>query len=397
MMIARLAAWTRFIAVFGLVWGVTDDTSAHAASAQATREQLDRLRSKMLQIGAELRRDTGQRDRVRAGLEELEREIATLQRELGDTERAAAAKRAAVEALAAKYRAQTARLGEQQGELGTLIDTQYRMGRRDFVKMFLNQEDPARLGRALAYYRYVALARSARIRAIGADLRAIEALKVRVQREQQELNALSTAQQKQQAALTERQRQRRAVLTSLEQRIGTHQTELEALKRDETRLERLIEEIRAAVREVPPDAPASVSFQQMRGRLALPVNARIRARFGEPRAGAGRWRGVFLEAQEGQEVRAIFDGRVAFADWLRGFGLLLILDHGSGYMSLYSHNQDLRKQVGDWVTTGEVIARAGTSGGLRSSGLYFEIRHNGEPQNPLLWCTAPPAVATGGN
>ena len=396
MIATRSSYCTRFIAGFAVICGFAGGCLALAADQEASRQKLDALRAKMHNIGAELQRDSGERDRVRTQLEELERDIARLNRELSGTQRAALAKRESVVELTARYREHAAKLARQQQELAQLANTKYRMGKQDFVKMFLNQEDPARLGRALAYYRYVARARSARIDAISAALRETEDLKAQVQEQHRELNALQEDQQRQQKSLTERHAQRRALLASIEQRIDTHRTALKHLKRDEARLERLVEQVRAAVRDVPADLPAGTSFQQMRGRLALPVDAEILAKFGEPKSRAGRWRGLFLGAREGQEVRAVFHGRVAFADWLRGFGLLLILDHGSGYMSLYSHNQDLHKQVGDWVATGELISRAGTSGGLRSSGLYFEIRHNGEPQNPLLWCTVTSTFATGG-
>ena len=125
----------------------------------------------------------------------------------------------------------------------------------------------------------------------------------------------------------------------------------------------------------------------MRGRLRLPVDGTITARFGQYRPGTGLpWEGVYLSADEGVEVRAIFPGRVAYAEWLRGFGLLLILDHGDGFMSLYSHNQLLFKQLGEWVGIGEPVARVGNTGGQPRNGLYFEVRHNGRPNDPLIWC-----------
>jgi len=130
-------------------------------------------------------------------------------------------------------------------------------------------------------------------------------------------------------------------------------------------------------------------FRKYKGKLPLPARGKIVARYGAPKnIGDLRWRGLFLAGREGQDVRSIFRGRVAFADWLRGFGLLLILDHGDGYMTLYGHNQSLYKEVGDWVEAGQVIAGMGNTGDITQPGLYFEVRHNGKPRDPLLWCRA---------
>ncbi|MDH3639123.1 MAG: hypothetical protein OES09_11790, partial [Gammaproteobacteria bacterium] len=321
MISTRFYDCTRFIALFGAIWGIAAAFSVLAAGEEDTRQKLDALRSKMRAIGADLRRDSGQRDRVRNHLERIERDISRLNRALRATERAAAVKREAFTELTATYRRHAGKQARQRRALGQLVNAKYRMGERDFVKMFLNQEDPAKLGRALAYYRYVAFARTSRIEAIEAALRETEALKQQVQAQQGELNALLAAQQSQQQSLSARQSERQTLLASLEQRIGAHMTELKQLQRDEARLEKLIEQIRAALSDLPSEIPAGTSFKQMRGRLSLPVNAKILARFGEPKSGADRWRGLFLDARDGQEVGAVFHGRVAFADWLRGFGL----------------------------------------------------------------------------
>ncbi len=389
-----MALRSRFIAVSIALSALAAPPLPTAAD---NRDKLDALRAKMRALGAELRRDSGKRDRLRVQLERLERDISEGHRALRNTRRRVAAKRDTLGRLTDTYRRQTELLTRQRRALERLVRTNYRMGKRDFVKMLLNQDDPAKLGRMLAYYRYLAQARSAQIEAIGVTLRENQTLRDALATERRELEALQAAQEHERQVLAERQAQRRAALANLERRMGARQAELERLKQDEARLEKLIDQVSAAVRDLPLETPAGTSFAQMRGRLGLPVKAKVRARFGDSKSRAGRWRGVLLETAESAEVRAVFHGRVAFADWLRGFGLLLILDHGNGYMSLYSHNEALHKQVGDWVETGESISQAGTSGGLDAPGLYFEIRHNGEPQNPLLWCNAGATVATGRN
>jgi septal ring factor EnvC (AmiA/AmiB activator) len=147
--------------------------------------------------------------------------------------------------------------------------------------------------------------------------------------------------------------------------------------------------------DIPAEADGQQPFHSRKGKLRWPARGRLAQRFGAPRSGGLRWRGVMIEAQEGGEVRAVSQGRIAFSDWMRGFGLLLIIDHGDGYMSLYGHNQTLYKEVGEWVDTGEVVALLGASGGRTESGLYFEMRHKGRPINPVHWCAGKPAASSG--
>jgi septal ring factor EnvC (AmiA/AmiB activator) len=172
----------------------------------------------------------------------------------------------------------------------------------------------------------------------------------------------------------------------MNRRIETQSQEIGRLLSDQRRLEALIGGLRPLLREFP-GADPQARFVDFRGRLPLPIDGGISARFGDPKnVGGLKWRGVFLVSPEGRRVESVFRGRVAYADWLRGFGLLLILDHGDGYMTLYGHNQSLLKQVGDWVEAGEAIALVGNTGDATRSGLYFELRHNGEPNDPLKWC-----------
>ena len=183
-------------------------------------------------------------------------------------------------------------------------------------------------------------------------------------------------------------RARRAqLLASLDRRVSTQSRELERLREDETRLTRLVQEIKTAYAELPLPSDVKGAFGTLKGKLALPAKGRLAARFGEPKSvGNLKWRGVLVDAADGSAVRAVARGRVAYADWLRGFGLLLILEHGDGYMTLYGHNQSLQKQAGEWLEAGEVIARVGNTGDAPQAGLYFEVRQNGEPRDPLLWC-----------
>jgi septal ring factor EnvC (AmiA/AmiB activator) len=180
--------------------------------------------------------------------------------------------------------------------------------------------------------------------------------------------------------------ERQAAAAALATRLQAHGQTLEGLRRDEAQMQRLLESLREALVAIPADPPDSPPFTARRGQLPWPAAGELTARFGEPRTAGPAWDGVFIAAAAGTEVHAIHRGRVAFAEWLRGFGLLLILDHGDGYMSLYGHNDSVLKELGEWVETGETVGVVGSSGGRDDTGVYFAIRHRGRALDPSAWC-----------
>ncbi len=358
------------------------------AEEQTYAAQLERLRGKIRSLTADIERDKSQRDTTREALNATEREIAAINAKLRNTRTQLQQRSQRIQWLAADYQRHQQRLSRQTDNFGRLVYATFVMGRQGYIKMLLNQEDPTRLGRAITYYRYFARARTRQIEQINETLATLQRLKERLDTEHRELHELEKSQVHSQKTLQERRRERERLIGRLEQRIVDQGQELESLRRNEHRLQRLLDELSALMRDVPTELRADMRFSQMKGKLHLPVRGRIGARFDQPKKGNMRWNGLFLNAREDQAVRAVFHGRIAFADWLRGFGLLLIIDHSDGYMSLYSHNKVLYKQVGDWVETGEPVAAVGTSGGLTEAGLYFEIRYKGKPRNPLIWCAA---------
>jgi septal ring factor EnvC (AmiA/AmiB activator) len=201
------------------------------------------------------------------------------------------------------------------------------------------------------------------------------------------VDALLDRQRSQRDALETSRRERGELLADLNRDIHNTKQRLSQLKEDEQSLQELVKRLRRALAEIPSPRGPGKSFAQLKGRLRLPAEGAIAARFGMPRqVGQLKWQGILIDAPDGADVNAVAAGRVVFADWLRGFGLLLIIDHGDGYMSLYGYNQGLHKNVGDSVKAGELIATVGNSGSHSQSGLYFEIRHQGSPVDPLLWC-----------
>ncbi len=264
------------------------------------------------------------------------------------------------------------------------------MGREPYLKLLLNQQDPATLGRSLAYYGYFNRLRSARMSEAAMRLASLTALERTIREETAQRQALREQEMGERQALTASLTARGEVLAKLGSEIRAKGDELERAMQDEEQLAELLRKLAPALARVPRESGASgTPFAAFKGKLMWPVRGHISARYGAERLeGRLKWQGVLIEALEGGEVRAVSHGRVAFSDWLRGLGQLVIIDHGGGYMTLYGHNQALFKEAGDWVEAGEVIASVGASGGRDKPGLYFEVREQGEPRDPLAWCVA---------
>jgi septal ring factor EnvC (AmiA/AmiB activator) len=260
------------------------------------------------------------------------------------------------------------------------------MGRQGYVKILLSDQDPTAIGRTLTYYKYFNQARARRISTISNSIIELERLQTDISQETLKLEGLVSQQQQQQQERETEYQSRRQILIRLTSDIDNKEMRLKNLLQDEERLAQLLEKLHKALSDIPPDVGNLQAFGTLRGKLALPANGLISTRFGSSRnTGNLLWQGITISAEEGKEVKAIYHGRVAFADWLRNFGMLIIIDHGDGYMSLYAHNQALYRDVGEWVDQDDVIATIGNSGGQANPGLYFEIRHNGTPADPVQW------------
>lgn len=367
--------------------GLNLAAAADPAEDSRRAEELKRLRDRIEALQTGLERTRGQRNALEDELRTVERRVGATAADLHRIEGRLAGERARLEALRAQQAKEQDRLHGQRRYLAEQVRAAYAMGRQEYLKLLLNQEDPGRVSRALTYYRYLTQARAARIGEIKAILARLAEFAARIAAQTRELETLHAAHILSKAELEKSRDERTLVLARLNTQLESKAQEIERLKRDEEQLNRLVQGLAATLDEIKDEAPAGPRFDGALGRLHLPVRGKISAFFGDPRHGGQlRWDGLFVDAPEGREVNAVFRGRVAFADWFRGFGLLLILDHGGGYMSLYGHNQTVYKQVGDWVEAGEALGAVGNSGGLEQAGLYFEVRHNGRPRDPLLWC-----------
>lgn len=360
--------------------------AAQSGSSEArTEEELEALRARIEEVQEKLDADRSERSEAEQRIESLDREIAGLAVAVRDKEREQARIRDEIAGLEAQKAELEERLAAQKAHVARLAYTAYVMGRQSQLKLFLNQQDPAVINRMLGYHDYIVAARARTIQQINGWAAEVQALAEEQSAKQVALQTLVEEFRAEQARLQVRREEREVALAAVKAQISSSEDELSSLKDNEQRLQRILEELKVQLAESSRQVRQG-AFRGMRGKLRLPVSAPIAVGFGEPRSTGVRWDGIMFRPENGDEVKAIFEGRVVYADWLRGFGLLLIIDHGDGFMSLYSHNESLFKQLGDWVDTEEVIATVGTSGGLDRPGLYFEIRHDGEPQNPLSWC-----------
>jgi septal ring factor EnvC (AmiA/AmiB activator) len=306
------------------------------------------------------------------------------------------AKRRQLQALREKQSGQAARLQQQREHLASEARMAYAMGHQQQVKMLLNQEQPSAIGRMLVYFGYFSRARLQQIDAMRTSLEQLRALEETIAQKTETLTVLHNSQQLESQRLQEKKQARKQAVAALSRELKTQGGKLRRLKTDEQQLQELVSSLQDLLVDIPADATQQQPFNTLKGKLRWPTGGRLAKRFGTRRGSGGlKWRGVMIEAAEGGEVHAVSQGRVAFSDWMRGFGLLVIIDHGDGYMSLYGHNQALYKEVGEWVDTGDVLALLGASGGQAESGLYFELRHKGQPINPVSWCAGNPASNSG--
>lgn len=372
------------LVLVALIAGIVLSAVAFGESREA---QLDELRKRIERLQRSLNETVGERDSARDELQQLERRISELIRTLGEIDQRLAKETRTLTGL--ERRAERERRAQRLhlAALEAQIRTAFALGRQPHLKVLLNQENPAAAARVLAYYRYFSQARVARIGETHALLVRLEELAQEIRLRSAALAALRETRERERQALEESRHRRAELLAALNRRVAGQTEEIKRLRADEQRLERLVRELKAALPEASASFPGRHRpFASLKGRLPLPLASRVAARYGEPKGvGDLTWRGVFLSAKEGQNVHAVARGRVAFADWLRGFGLLLILDHGDGYMTLYGHNQSLRRQTGDWVEAGQAIATVGNTGDAPAMGVYFEIRYNSVPHDPLQW------------
>jgi len=435
-LVVTLVATTFFTPAFA-----TKDRQAARASAPAKAEvaekqtDLKELRGQIESLRKEMAAAEGSRADTADQLKDAEQEISTTQRDLHELETQRGELQATLKDLGTQSRDLADRLNGQQSQLEKLVYRQYLQGNPDSLHLLLNGDDPNQLARDLHYLAAVGRARSQLLHEMENTLQRKHALAADTQERAAQLAAIEARQKEQHSKLLSQREQRKATLEKISAKIAAQRREIGSLQRDEKQLSQLIERLtkilaakpaprkesprkaetkaaaskaepKEARKEAPkpaakepvdktpatelanertPEASPDHNFARLKGSLRLPTRGAVSNRFGAARQEGSNWKGLFIRAGAGSEVKAIAGGRVVFADWMRGFGNLLIVDHGDSYLSIYGNNDSLLKQVGDTVRGGDTIAAVGNSGGNPESGLYFELRHQGQPLDPLKW------------
>lgn len=373
---------------------VLSGSQSARAETSDKEKALSRVRSRIEALRKDIEKTQTLHDSVRSELRDIERQISKLLGVLKRLNQKLGKQQRKLAALHQQRKHLRTDLATQHHLLARQIEAAYMIGRQESVKLILNQEDPALVGRTMTYYDYFNRARAKRIAATKATLKKLQGVEQEITTQTRALDETRKQQLDKKAALQKSSQERAVVVASLHKQLVSKEQQLKRLVEDERRLQDLVSRLDQAMPDILTAPGSHKPFSQLRGKLIWPTRGKLLVSFGTRRAGSRlKWNGVLIRAKEGHEVHAVSHGRVAYADWLRGYGLLMIIDHGNGYMSLYGHNQALYKETGEWVEAGEVIASVGKSGGQSRAGLYFEIRHNGKPRDPARWCRGRPALA----
>ena len=383
---SRQLGFRHIVTAAGLVAGLLlAGTLAAADDSRQTEQKIERLKADIRKLENSLRSAKDERHQLNSALRQAEKAGAQLSRQVRATQSQVKAEQQQIKQLQGQRQVLQRKRKTQQQGLAEEINAAYRTGREDRLRLLLNQQQPERIARMLRYHQYFSDVRSQKL----ADL---EQTLAQLDRVETELNASQRRLKQEQRQLEQRSKelqasrqQRQQALTSIQQKIRSQSRSLSQLQADQQRLEQVLKELQQslALNELKVSTQA---FAKLKGKLPWPTpRNRVLRSFGSKNSQGVRRDGMVLQARMGDPVKAVHHGRVVFSDWLRGYGLLLIIDHGDGYMSLYGHNQSLAKAVGDWIAVGDAVARAGDSGGQRQSGLYFAIRYKGKPINPKPW------------
>jgi len=357
--------------------------------AKVKEQELEEVRERISNLKQSMDAAAEERDRLTGELQDLEIAISEQRMRVKEIERDQKYTANKKQTLDAELADREKHLDEESEALAAQVRMAYMSGSQEKIKLLLNQRDPATLGRLMAYYRYLNEYRAENIATVVEQIRKLDELRAQIAAEEARLLTLARTHYDELGRLNTSQENRKAVLASLRRKIANEGEEVDRLAAQEGDLTRLIAELSSILSDYP--ITSEQPFSTHKGRLTWPVAGTLLHDFGQPRVGGSiKWNGVVLAAPRGREVRAVYHGRVAFADWLAGMGLLVIVDHGEGYMTLYGYNETTLKNTGDWVAPGDVIATVGDSGGRPQTGLYFELRRGTKPENPRRWVTRTP-------
>lgn len=368
------------------------------ATHAAPKDDLSGLRDRIKTLQKEVESAEGKKTDATDALKQSEQAISTANRRLRELAQQQESVSATLSQVQHEGRDTQGKISKQQALLGQLLSHYHLHGQHDPLKILLNQQDPNQMARQLHYYSYLSRARAELIESLRSNLAHSRELARLYQEKNAELAQVKSEQARQKTQLEKDKQARKSVLVRINQKITSQRHEIGRLQRDEKRLTQLIERLSrlakpkkkkspaAPNRSQPAPGPSDGVLHQLKGKLHLPVRGELVNRFGSQREDGGTtWKGWFIKSAAGQDVKCIANGQVVFSDWLRGFGNIIIVDHGDDYMSLYGNNETLYKQAGDTVKAGDAVAAVGNSGGIAETGLYFEMRHKSRPFDPLGW------------
>lgn len=351
-----------------------------------SEQQLEQLKGQIEALRTNLSDSESRREQILVELQQSEKQIGLSAKRLHQIGEQLGQQEASLDKLETRYTGQQEALQMERLALKQQVRAAYAMGRQQRLKILLNQQDPAIVSRLMVYYDYFNKARIEQMERIEKVLQDLQRVGFEIKQERSRLLDLQSSELEERAQQEINRQQRQQVVDALSLEMRDINDRLAALVKDQEQLQSLIEQLYQQQTALPLESTESQPMSALKGKLRWPVKGRIVVSFGSTKAGNLKWDGMIIAAPEGHEVRAVHRGRVAFADWLRGFGLLMIIDHGGGYMSLYGNNQSLFRETGEWVEAGEPVALVGNSGGRSGSGVYFGIRIDGDPVNPKKWC-----------
>ena len=357
-----------------------------SSSADSDKQKLDTLKRSISSLEKRMEKRHREKNSLINELKEVELEAAKIGRSIRQLNTKINSRSNKLYFLEIEQRDLEKNIKNQNAAISEHLAAAYKLGDQEPIKLLLNQEDPQQLSRLFKYYSYFLEARNKKIETYVGDVEKLSALITQVTQQKRLLDSAKKELVEDQKQFLLIGKRRSVALKKLNTSLKSDTAKLNKLLAERAELEELLNTVEVAVTEMPLSAPPGQQpFVSQKGLLQWPLKGRVAHSYGSQRSGSLRWEGWMIGAKSGQPVNAVHDGQVIFSNYLRGFGLLIILNHGDGYMTLYAHNEQLLKDTGDWVLSNETIARAGDSGGLDKPALYFEIRKQGQPADPKVW------------
>ncbi len=370
-----------FIAIAPGSTGVMADQKAQK------EKQLKSLQSKIKKLKQTIDVKQDSKSRYAAQLRKIESKIGQVSKKISSTNKEIGKSKNVLKKLRQTRKQHQKKLVQESDFLAQQIYAAYTLGKQEKIKLLFSQKNPSTLQRNLVYYQYFSEARVNLINDVQRSITSILSTESQISQTSQKLEKGYQLLKDQKSKLDKDSAKRKTIISSLSKQLKKQGGHLGQLQDEARQLQNLIDSIEEILIDIPEPGLNRKAFATLRGKLAWPVKGKLRRLFGHHKPLSDlRWQGIMIEAPSGRHIRAVSHGRVAFADWLRGLGNLIIIDHGNSYLSLYGHNESLYKTIGEWVEPGDIISSVGNSGGHTKSGLYFEIRKRGKPQNPTKWC-----------